>query len=191
MEFLVTTLGYVALYKGIDAAVMRQFIYCGARLGLYKYIEDHYKEHEKRNLTFLEKTLASLVTGAIGSAIANPTDVALIRFQADNSLPPEKRRNYKNVIDALLRIHREEGVRGLWTGATPTIFRAMSVNSSQLVSYNQTKEMLQAYLNTEGEPVSIRLLSSALSGVAVTVFSLPFDNVKTKIMRMKKSTRAS
>lgn len=42
-------------------------------------------------------------------------------------------------------------------------------------------------MNTKDETVSIRLLSSALSGIAVTVFSLPFDNVKTKIMRMKKS----
>lgn len=123
---------------------MRQFIYCGARLGLYKYVEDYYKEHEKRNLTFWEKVVASLATGAIGSAIANPTDVALIRFQADNNLPADKRRNYKNVFDALFRMYREEGIRGMWTGATPTIFRAMSINSSQLVTYNQVKEYLQS-----------------------------------------------
>lgn len=128
-----------ALYKGLDAAVMRQFIYCGARLGLYKEIEDHYKNVYSRNLTFWEKVLASLATGAIGSAIANPTDLALIRFQADNNLPPEKRRNYKNVIDALTRMYREEGLRGMWTGATPTIFRAMSINCSQLVTYNSAK----------------------------------------------------
>ena len=84
------------------------------------------------------------MSGAIGSAIANPTDVALIRFQSDNSLPKEERRNYKNVIDALRRIAAEEGVRGLWTGAVPTIFRAMSLNSSQLVSYNEVKEKLMS-----------------------------------------------
>ena len=32
----------------------------------------------------------------------------------------------------------------------------------------------------------LRLISSALSGIAVSVMSLPFDNVKTKIMKMKK-----
>jgi solute carrier family 25 (mitochondrial oxoglutarate transporter), member 11 len=40
----------------------------------------------------------------------------------------------------LNRIAKEEGIRGLWTGAVPTIFRAMSINSSQLVSYNEVKE---------------------------------------------------
>ncbi len=49
----------------------------------------------------------SLSTGAIGSFIANPTDVSLIRFQADNNLPPEKRRNYKNIFNALFRITKE------------------------------------------------------------------------------------
>jgi solute carrier family 25 oxoglutarate transporter 11 len=86
-----------------------------------------------------------LFSGAIGSVIANPTDVALIRFQSDNSLPAAERRNYKNVVDALVRIGKEEGVRGLWTGAIPTVARAMSVNSSQLVSYNEAKEELLKY----------------------------------------------
>lgn len=68
--------------------------------------------------------------------------MALIRFQSDNNLPPAEKRNYKNVFDALGRIYREEGVKGLWTGSVPTIMRAMAVNCSQLVAYNETKEQL-------------------------------------------------
>lgn len=34
--------------------------------------------------------------------------------------------------------------------------------------------------------MSIRLVSSAISGVATAFFSLPFDNIKTKIMKQKK-----
>ncbi len=52
----------------------------------------------------MEKICYSLFSGAVGSLMANPTDVALIRFQADNSLPKSERRNYKNVFDALHRI---------------------------------------------------------------------------------------
>ena len=33
--------------------------------------------------------------------------------------------------------------------------------------------------------MTIRLAASAMSGVAVACISLPFDNVKTKIMKMK------
>ena len=35
--------------------------------------------------------------------------------------------------------------------------------------------------------MDIRLISSAISGAAVSIVSLPFDNVKTKIMKMKPS----
>jgi len=58
------------------------------RLGIYKALEDRVRVGQSRNLTFFEKVQYSLFSGAIGSAIANPTDVALIRFQSDNSLPP-------------------------------------------------------------------------------------------------------
>jgi len=31
---------------------MRQFIYCGMRLGIYKALEDHVRHKENRNLSF-------------------------------------------------------------------------------------------------------------------------------------------
>lgn len=35
--------------------------------------------------------------------------------------------------------------------------------------------------------MGIRLAASAISGIAVSLCSLPFDNVKTKVLKMKKS----
>jgi len=34
--------------------------------------------------------------------------------------------------------------------------------------------------------MTIRLTASAISGISVACISLPFDNIKTKIMKMKK-----
>ena len=129
--------GVIGLYKGLDSAILRQFIYCGIRLGLYKSLEDREKlKNGGKNISFGSKVAFSLFSGGIGSAIATPTDVSLIRFQSDNNLPPAERRNYKNVVDALTRIAKEEGVRGLWTGAIPTIARASVLNCAHLVAYN-------------------------------------------------------
>lgn len=33
--------------------------------------------------------------------------------------------------------------------------------------------------------MSLRLMCSALSGITVSIITLPFDNVKTKIMKMR------
>jgi hypothetical protein len=63
----------------------------------------------------------------------------------------------------------------------------MSVNCSHLVGYNESKEQLQKYLGEKKETMNIRLVASAISGVAVSVCSLPFDNVKTKVLKMRPS----
>jgi solute carrier family 25 (mitochondrial oxoglutarate transporter), member 11 len=100
-------------------------------------------------------------------------------MQSDATLPPELRRNYKNVIDAFLRITREEGVLSCWKGATPTVVRAMSLNLGMLVSYDESKERLQKYF--PNNPNLIWVLSSFISGTIASAMSLPFDNVKTKL----------
>ena len=61
---------------------------------------------------------------------------------SDGRLPIAERRNYKNVVDALVRITREEGLVTLWRGAIPTMGRAMVVNAAQLASYSQAKQAL-------------------------------------------------
>lgn len=93
-------------------------------------------------MSFSQKTQASFAAGAIGSFIGNPFDLALVRFQADTTLPLHERRNYKHVFDALSRITKEEGVTNLWRGALPTMSRAISLNVAMLVSYDTVKEHL-------------------------------------------------
>lgn len=78
-----------------------------------------------------------MIAGGCGAFVGTPAEVALIRMTADGRLPMAERRNYKNVIDALARIVKEEGVTTLWRGAVATIGRAMVVNAAQLASYSQ------------------------------------------------------
>ncbi len=61
---------------------------------------------------------------------------------SDGNLPPDQRRNYKNVADALARILREEGLAVLWRGATVTMGRAMVATGTQLTSYSQAKQTI-------------------------------------------------
>ena len=133
-------------------------------------------------LSTLEKIACSFTAGGIGSFCGNPFDLCLVRLQSDLTLPKDQRRNYKNVFDALVRIPREEGITGLWKGAVPTVSRAISLNIGMLVSYEEAKERITRLL---GPGRLTLLMASAVSGVFTALFSLPFDNVKTKLQKQK------
>lgn len=96
-----------------------------------------------------EKSIASLFAGFVGSIVGNPADLSLVRLQVDSSLPVDKRRNYKNVGDALMRTVKEEGILALWRGSTPTVIRAMAMNLGMLASYEQIKEEINNFTGTK------------------------------------------
>lgn len=85
-----------------------------------------------------------------------------------------------------MRMVREEGLLSLWRGCTPTVVRAMMINFGMLASYDTIKESITHYLG-DGDSVFARVSASVLSGVIASVVSLPPDNIKTKIMKMKPS----
>jgi solute carrier family 25 oxoglutarate transporter 11 len=170
-------------YAGLDSALLRQAVYTSTRLGLFYTIKDEItKKNGGKAPSAMQNAFASLVSGAIGSFVGNPADLSLVRMQNDLNLPKEERRNYKHVGDALARTVKEEGVFALWRGSLPTVCRAMSMNFSLLVPFEGMKKVLTPYIND----VKTRTIAASLcSGVVAAIISLPFDNVKTKLQKMK------
>lgn len=128
------------------------------------------------------KIAAGLIAGAIGSAVGNPADVAMVRMQADGRLPLNRRRNYKSVLDALERIVKQEGVSSLWLGSWLTVNRAMIVTASQLATYDHVKEIMVA--GGRGTPggIGTHVAASFAAGIIAAVTSNPIDVVKTRMM---------
>lgn len=98
---------------------------------------------------------------------------------ADGRLPANERRNYKNVIDALIRITKEEGLLTLWRGAIPTMGRAMVVNAAQLATYSQAKQGLVA-TGYFSDGIFLHFCASMISGLVTTAASMPVDIAKTR-----------
>ena len=166
----------------LGSALLRQVAYTTTRVGLFYTILDVSKEKYHHPLNPLEKSGASLLAGALGAFIANPFDLALIRFQADGTLPKDQRRNYGNVFKALARITKEEKFFNLWKGAMPTIVRAMGINLGMLMPYEECKARFKKFF---GEGYITCITSSFVAGILASLFGLPFDNAKTKIQKMK------
>ncbi|KXS94558.1 hypothetical protein AC579_4474 [Pseudocercospora musae] len=166
---------FLDLYDGLSAGLLRQATYATMRLGFFDRFQHFFvvrAEAKGTTIGFRERAAASLSAGGLAAAIANPAEVALIRLQSDGMKPKAERAKYKSVVDALVRIARNEGV---------------------ILSYNHPGYVDELWsigflLGIEGvaEETNIAFGSkgaSAVAGFFASFFSLPFDFLKTRLQR--------
>ncbi|CDP01548.1 unnamed protein product [Coffea canephora] len=176
--------GVAALFSGVSATVLRQTLYSTTRMGLYDVLKQKWTDPHTNKMPLDRKIAAGLIAGAVGAAVGNPADVAMVRMQADGRLPVDLRRNYKSVVDAIGQMAKTEGVGSLWRGSSLTVNRAMVVTASQLASYDQIKEsILETGLMKDG--LGTHVTASFAAGFVAAVASNPVDVIKTRVMNMK------
>lgn len=179
---------FMDLYTGLSAGLLRQAVYTTARLGIFDTFQNMLTARAEKNgtsITFLERSAAGLSAGGLAAMIGNPADLALIRMQSDGLKSRDKRANYRSVFDALKRISATEGVGALWSGATPTVIRAMALNFGQLTFFAESKAQLKTRYPELSESTQ-RFGASAIAGFFASFFSLPFDFVKTRLQKQQK-----
>lgn len=177
------------MYAGLSAGLLRQASYTTVRMGVYNTLLEKVSAPSTPGAasiapSFAVKAGVGMCAGAVGAFFGSPAEIALIRMTADGRLPAEERRNYRNVLDALMRICREEGVRTMWRGCVPTIGRAMVVNAAQLASYSQAKQLLMDRGGFQ-DGIGLHFMASMISGLCTTIASMPVDIAKTRIQNMK------
>lgn len=174
--------GFFKLYQGLSAGLLRQLVYGTSRIGLFSTFETLLEQRaatQGTQLGFGGRAMAGLTAGALAAFIGNPTEVALIRMQADGMKPVEQRQNYTSAFNALRRISQEQGIRSLWRGSGPTVIRAMATNFGQLAFFSESKHQIRKY-SSLSLPVQTALAAS-IAGFAGAVISLPFDFAKTRL----------
>ena len=129
------------------------------------------------------------ISGGIGSFVGTPSELALVRMSADSKLPEAQRRNYKNVVDCVTRITREEGLVNLWRGATPTVARATLLSACQLGVTSEVKGILakSGYFGPNGEMfhgLPMMFCATLCSSFCANIVANPFDVVKSRMQNM-------
>jgi len=171
--------GFPGVFKGIEAAAaravvnqaMRGNIYCSVIIGLSE--KDRY-----HSVPMAKKSFYSGITAASVAIACNPLDLALIRVQSRNYLPPESMPFYSNILGTVGHIAKEEGFgrlfRGAYANALKNFFFAFTVMST----FDQVREF---YARILGDISFIREASIMTAAMVGGFFAMPFDNIKTKM----------
>ena len=109
--------------------------------------------------------MAAGLSGAIGAAIANPTDLIKVRAQAAVN-------SNKGLMTYLTEILQKEGFKGLYRGVGPNTQRAIVLTGSQLPSYDTAKHFLLSAGYFE-EGILAHAVCSMIAGLVAATATSP------------------
>ncbi|KAF9243777.1 mitochondrial carrier [Melanogaster broomeanus] len=180
--------GLRGIYTGLSAALLRQMTYSLVRLGCYEEMKRRMSEDGQPSAGKL--LLAASVAGGLGGVAGNPADIVLVRMTSDSLRPPEQRYGYRNALAGLVRIVKNEGVKGLTRGLGTNTVRMEIIfllNASQVGSYDFFKATLLRhriplvdYQFHDG--VFLHVAASLAAGTCGTTVCSPADVLRTRIM---------
>jgi len=181
--------GFLALYNGLTASLLRQLSYSMTRFALYESGKEYLTQGGK-TMAFYEKVLLGASCGGVGGLFGTPADMVNVRMQNDIKLPLEMRRNYKHAIDGLWQVLKYEGPKKLFNGATMASSRAMLVTVGQLSCYDQFKQIILE-LDFMKDNLLTHFTASFMAGGVATAITMPLDVMKTRFMNAKPGQYAS
>jgi len=170
--------GVRGLYYGLPAMLMQ----VSAKAAIRFFCFESYKAFLTENMPGRPESLLNLLSG-LGAGVTEslvwvaPTERLKVLRMTDINNPTPK---YNTLIGGLRTVVAEQGVRGIFTGFTPTAMRQGTSVAIRFMVYDDAKRLL-----TGGHPENINTIQQLgagfLSGCCSTCFNQPLDVVKTRI----------
>ena len=180
--------GLTALQKGLWASMIHQLVQNGIRFGTYPYFKEYFRTMNNNEPGLMVNLLSGCSAGLIGAVVSNPLMMVKTRLQSSskpNILGPDQsvvghQHHYKGVFDGLRQIVAEGGVKGLWFGVKPAMYRTVTLSSMQLATYDGVKELSVTKLGLSEFDVRVHFIAGAASAFAVMVAMNPLDVILTR-----------
>ncbi|PWN47440.1 putative DIC1-mitochondrial dicarboxylate carrier [Violaceomyces palustris] len=179
--------GIKSLWHGLTSTLLRQFTYSVTRFAVYEEMKGQVGKRSGKAPTPGELALCAGTAGAVAGVVGNPAEIVLVRTCSDLNLPKEARYGYRNCIDGLFRIVREDGTSSLFRGLGPNVFRSVVMNICQLSAYDVFKNAIQRTNILEDGPM-LHTVASFCAGTLSTTVCTPIDVVKSRVQNMKKGS---
>ncbi|KAG0584348.1 hypothetical protein KC19_3G204800 [Ceratodon purpureus] len=176
--------GARALWKGLTPFATHLTLKYTLRMGSNALFQSALADAETGKLSTAGRLGAGFGAGVLEAVvIVTPFEVVKIRLQQQRGLGRELLK-YKGPVHCATTIVREEGLRGLWAGVSPTILRNGTNQAVMFSVKNAVDQVL--WKKHEGDGVTLlpwqSMVSGFLAGFAGPVATGPFDVIKTRLM---------
>jgi len=166
--------GFSALWKGVNAAWLRESSYTSLRLGLYEPCKVAFGCTTPETTTFVKKFAAGSAAGALGSLAGNPFDVLKTKLMASEG--------NKGMVATAKELLAKQGIGGFYRGIDSNVARAMVLNGTKMACYDQCKGYVVQATGLGKTNLLVQFLSAFSAGFFMTCTVSPFDMVRTRLM---------
>ncbi|XP_060768892.1 solute carrier family 25 member 35-like [Neoarius graeffei] len=175
--------GLSALQKGLVPALLYQFFMNGVRLGSYAIMESAGYIHTKGRVSSVKSTTAGALSGVVGAFVGSPIYLVKthLQNQSTSSIAVGHQYQHRGMMHALLVIHRQHGIMGLWRGSGAAVPRVGVGSAAQLSTFSVTKEFITDLQIFPADSWLVPLFAGMISSVAVVLCMTPFDVLSTRL----------
>lgn len=173
---ITTNEGVLALWKGVNAAWLREASYTSLRLGLYEPVKVVFGANDPQTTTFLKKFAAGSAAGALGSLAGNPFDVLKTKMMASAG------KEVPSIGKTAKELFASQGIGGFYRGIDSNIARAMVLNGTKMACYDQSKGYVVAATGLPKNHILVQFMSAVAAGFFMTCTVSPFDMIRTRLM---------
>ncbi|XP_046363035.1 mitochondrial folate transporter/carrier-like isoform X1 [Haliotis rufescens] len=178
--------GFVGLYQGVTPNIWGAGMSWGLYFFFYNSIKTKMNEGDsKRNLGPGCHIMAATGAGFTTLVLTNPIWVTKTRLclQYDKPGAPTSSVHYKGMADALFKIYKFEGIRGLYKGFVPGVF-GISHGALQFMAYEEMKTVYNTYRNQANDTrlgSAEYVVFAALSKMFAASTTYPYQVLRSRI----------
>ncbi|KAI9104116.1 mitochondrial carrier domain-containing protein [Phlyctochytrium arcticum] len=176
--------GLKGLQKGLTPAILREGSKNLFRIGMFDPIMNMLHDPAQGRAPGWKRMLAGSMCGVMGAVSCNPFELVKTRLQSNAGTKPGKvavghQHNYNGTWDALTRIWKEDGFRGLYRGSVLSMGRSVFGSGSNLAAYSLMKEHL-IDKRKWADNAWLDMVCGLASGVVSCICMNPIDVTRTR-----------
>ncbi|XP_015252362.1 mitochondrial folate transporter/carrier-like [Cyprinodon tularosa] len=174
--------GLRGLYQGVTPNIWGAGASWGLYFFFYNAIKGYTKEGRQEELSPAEHLVSAAEAGILTLTITNPIWVTKTRLVLQYSADPTSKQ-YRGMVDALVKIYRHEGIPGLYRGYVPGLF-GTSHGALQFMAYEELKRDYNKYRRASSDaklnPLEY-ITMAALSKIFAVATTYPYQVVRARL----------